>query len=561
MAARYSTRRAGKVDPSFYLYQAGCNEAVVRAPSVQMSATLPEHLAALMQPRAYPHPVSGVTLVETHVSWILLTGEVAYKIKRPVCFPFLDLRSLERRAFFCNEELRLNRRFAPQLYREVCPIVRVAGEARLDGEGEPIEYAVRMRQFPRENELDNLLAHGRIAAQELADFGADLAAIHSALPVAEPPAPWGDPQAIRDAISNNFEECVQASAVFDGASAVRILRARLDQFLQAATPWMFDRREDGRVRECHGDLHAANIVRLESKLVPFDCLEFAASFRWIDVADEIAFLLADLDARGFPRHEQAFLGGYLGHSGDYQACRLLPLYKAHRALIRAKVNALRQRSAVESGAGVASADDGNLQAYRAYLDCAGRALSRKAPLLVLISGLSGSGKTWLAERLAPGLGAVHLRSDIERKRLAGLDEGARTGSALGEGVYCEGFTARVYAHLVTAAHDILCGGYIAVVDATFSRREVRDAFRKLAFRLNVPACLIHCHASHEVLRSRIVERERQGRDASEADLTVLEWQQEHWEPIAAQEHWTVIAVTTADVDLAELEQHIRSLPV
>lgn len=527
-----------------------------------MGATLPKHLAALMQPEAYPHPVAGVTLVETHISWILLTGEVAYKIKRPVCFPFLDLRSLERRAFFCKEELRLNRRFAPQLYEEVCPVVLVDGVARMGGPGEPLEYAVKMHQFARDDELDNLLAQSRIDAAELDAFGRELAGIHGGLPVGLPPAPWGDPQLVREAIWKNLDECARASAVFDGASAVRSLREQLNHYLQVAAPWMSDRREDGRIRECHGDLHAANIVRLESRLVAFDCLEFEPAFRWIDVADEVAFLLADLDARGYRLHEGAFLAGYLSQSGDYQACRLLPVYKAHRALVRAKVTALGQRSAAAGAGGAtagATADETRLLAFRAYLDCAARALSPRSPALILMSGLSGSGKTWLAERVAPLLGAVHLRSDIERRRLAGVEDRARTGSALGEGMYSREFTTRVYAFLRTAVEDILSGGYTAVVDATFSRREDRDAFRKLASRLGASACLIHCHASHEVLRSRIVERERQGRDASEADVNVLEWQKEHWESVGADEQWTVIAVDTADVDVTGLARRIGSL--
>jgi len=410
---------------------------------------------------------------------------------------------------------------------------------------------VKMFQFSRDDELDNLLAHRRIAPAELAAFGRELAAIHGRLPVAAPPEPWGEPRSVHDNIIRNLEECVCAAAVFDGTSAVRSLRLQVEESLKCLIPWMSDRREGGRVRECHGDLHAANVVRLESRLVAFDCLEFEPAFRWIDVADELAFLLADLDARGYPQHEQAFLSGYLHHSGDYQACRLLPLYKAHHALVRAKVGALALRSA-GAGTSSAGADDSRLLAFRAYLDCAARSLSLKSPALILMSGLSGSGKTWLAERLAPLLGAVHLRSDIERKRLAGVDDSAHTGSALGEGVYSKHFTARVYAYLVTAVEDILSGGYVAVVDATFSRREDRDAFRKLASRLGVPARMIHCHASHEVVRSRIQERDRQGRDASEADVNVLEWQKEHWEAVVSDERWTVLRVDTADVDVAEL---------
>jgi aminoglycoside phosphotransferase family enzyme/predicted kinase len=521
-----------------------------------MSATLPEHLAGLLQPQAYPHPVDSVRLLETHVSWVLLTGAIAYKIKRPVRFPFVDLRSPQRRAFFCAEELRLNRRFTPELYLDVCPVVLKAGSAAIGGgSGESLEHAVKMRQFRREDELDNLLAASRVAPGELEVFGRDLASIHARLPAAEPPAPWGDPQAIRATVMANFEECIQASAVFDDSSDVRTLRPELERRLAEAMPWMADRREDERVRECHGDLHAANVVRLQSRLVAFDCMEFEPAFRWIDVADEIAFLLADLEARGYPLHAQAFLGGYLGANGDYQACRLLPLYKAHRALVRAKVAALSR-----AGTQPTDSEDVDRSRHHAYVGCAARALTRRRPVLILMSGLSGSGKTWLAERLAPILGAVHLRSDVERKRLAGLDDHSRSGSAVGEGIYSRGFTKRVYEHLAAVAEDVLAGDYTAIVDATFARRDDRGIFRKLARRVGVTACLIHCRAAHDVLVKRIVERHLRGSDASEADVSVLDWQKEHWEPVLADEQWAVISAETADVDVEEMKSRIEALP-
>jgi uncharacterized protein len=464
------------------------------------------------------------------------------------------LRSSERRTFFCAQELSLNRRFAPGLYLDVCPVVMRDGTACIGGAGEPVERAVRMRQFQQEEELDNLLASSRIAPTELDAFGRDLASIHASLPAAEPPAPWGDPQAIHANISRNLEECMEASVIFDSASEVRALRPELERRLEEAVPWMADRREEERVRECHGDLHAANVVRMQSRLVAFDCMEFEPAFRWIDVADEIAFLLADLEARGYPQHAQAFLAGYLAAGGDYQACRLLPVYRAHRALVRAKVLALSRGDAQATD----SVDVGRPR-HRAYLDCAIRALTRRRPILVLMSGLSGSGKTWLAERLAPLLGAVHVRSDIERQRLAGLCERSRSGAGVGEGIYSREFTRRVYEQLCAAAAAILAGGYTAIVDATFARRDDRGVFRKLARRVGVTACLIHCRAVNEVLVERIVERHLQDSDASEADVSVLDWQKEHWEPVGADEQWAVICAETASVDLEEMRGRIEAL--
>jgi uncharacterized protein len=514
-----------------------------------MSASLPDHLTGLLQPRAYPHPVDAVTVVETHISWVLLAGEFAYKIKRPVCFAFIDLRSLERRHYFCCEELRLNRRFAPELYLEVCAITIVDGEARVGGSGEFVEHAVKMRRFPRTEELDNLLAQARIEPEELSTFGRELASIHRCLPVAAPSAAWGEPTVIYSATLRNLEECAQASSVFDATAEVEALRPELQRRLQEAACWMSDRRT--RVRECHGDLHAANVVRLESRLVAFDCMEFEPAFRWIDVADEIAFLLSDLHAQGYPRHALAFLDGYLAQSGDYQACRLLPVYEAHRALVRAKVTALSLH-----GSGAASPHDAGRSRHRAYLDCARRALASKRPILVLMSGLSGSGKTWLADRLAPALRAVHLRSDVERKRLAGLAEHSRSGAAVGEGIYSRDFSTRVYEHLAAAAQDVLAGGYTAIVDATFSRRGDRDFFRELACRSGSTAFLIYCRAPHEVLARRIVGRDLHEKDASEAGVAVLYWQEEQWDPIQTDEQWAVIPVETAHVDLDELTRRI-----
>jgi len=519
-----------------------------------MSIHFPKHLAALLEPQAYSQSVAAVTLVETHVSWILLTGEFAYKIKRPVCLAFVDMRSLQRRAFLCQEEVRLNRRFAQNLYLDVCPITVIEGAARFGGAGEPVEFAVKMRQFPREEELDNLLAKASVAPAELGEFGAELAAIHEGLPAAGPSSPWGEPSAIRAGIIRNLEECARASAAFGREAEVSSLRFELEHQLDCLEPWMAQRKAHGRVRECHGDLHAANIVRLQSHLVAFDGVEFEASFRWIDVADEVAFLAADLNARGYPRHEQAFLGGYLARSGDYQACRLLPLYKAHRALVRAKVIALSLE-----GAAAEQADSKAQSAHRGYIDCAARALAAPGAMLILVTGLSGSGKTWLAERLAPALGGVHLRSDVERKRLAGLTEHEPSHSSLGSGLYSSDVTDRVYERLAIAAEHVLSGGYTAIVDATFSHRGARDVFQKVAHHLGIPACLIECQAPQEVLMSRISARAARGNDASEANSGVVNWQKGHWEPLAADEGWLHLSVDTSLTQIEDLCQRIGKL--
>jgi hypothetical protein len=484
-------------------------------------SSFPDSLQALLYPRAYPHPVRAVDLIETHISWVLLTGRFAYKIKRPVRYAFIDLRSPAQRRSLCHEEVRLNRRFAPELYLGVRAIRRRKGEARIGGLGPVIEDAVRMRQFPHSQELDALLQAQRIEPAELATFGTELARIHASLPVAHAGQEWGEPGAQIAGIKHNAAECVRAGAALGETATLRELQARLGAWADAAWPLLARRFAARRVRECHGDLHAGNIVRYGERLLPFDCLEFDPALRWIDVADEVSFLLADLEARQRPLHAQGFLGGYLCASGDYQACLLAPVFKAHRALVRAKVIAL---TAAAHGTTRATAREARHR-FRTYLACAQRALAPARPALVLMTGLSGSGKTWLAERLAPPLRAVHLRSDIERKRLAGLAPLARTASALARGLYARKTTVTVYERLAECAADTLAGGYTTIVDATFALAEDRLRFRALAARLGVNLCIVYCQAPRRLLEKRIIERGRRRRDPSEANIDVLHWQE------------------------------------
>lgn len=510
---------------------------------------LPPALAGLMAPQAYPHPAEAVELIETPISWVLLAGAFAYKIKRPVRYPFIDLRSSERRRFLCEEELRLNRRFAPQLYLEVAEIVSARGAPRIrlgaadcgrEHEG-VLEHAVRMRRFSRRDELDHLLATHRVEPFELEVFGHGIADVHAALPEAPTDSPWGTPAGVHAQLVGNLLECAEAAGDLGSAEEVLALRQAFEQRIEEGMPDMAVRRERGRIRECHGDLHSRNIVRLDSRLVAFDCLEYEPAFRWIDVADEIAFLTSDLISRHCGCHAHAFLGGYLARSGDYHACRLVRLYEAHRALVRAKVAAL---SAAQLAQGAER--ECLRQEHLRLIAHAAMALTPRRPALLLMCGLSGSGKTWLARLLAPRLSALHLRSDVERKRLAGLDSLERSGSGLAEGLYSSDMDARVYEELARAATDGLAGGYTVIVDATFLRRDQRTRFAKLSTGLGSPVHFVCCQAPLPVLRARVLARARTALDPSEANLSVLDWQLGRIEPFGPGDPFDVTYVESAD---------------
>ena len=506
-----------------------------------MQSSLPRHLCALLKPQAYPHPVGEVQLIETHISWVLLAGEFAYKIKRPVRYAFIDLRDPERRKFLCEEELRLNRRFAPELYLEVSRITSDDGRARIGGEGPVLESAVRMRRFDGEDALDRLLARFQVAHGELEAFGRQLANIHAGLPTASPGSAWGRPAMIQALLTRNLDECAEAARALGAEAAVSALRSPLQECLSLATQAMAARRANGRIRECHGDLHSRNVVRLGTRLVPFDCLEYEPAFRWIDVADEVAFLAIDLCARERPLHAHAFVSGYLAESGDYQACRILRLYEAHRALVRAKVAALSAADSwrsfrargVTRGARQSSWPwplEGSPGAHRCCFSCVvcqaparpgWRASSRSGCLRYM------SARTWSASGVP----------DSMRSR--------GPGRVLRQGLYSSAMSAQVYDDLALATEDILSGGFTAIIDATFLRREQRRRFAQLGGRLGALVRLIYCEAPVHTLRARIAARAVSGSDPSEADESVLDWQLSHFELPRPEEPVEAIRVETA----------------
>ncbi len=367
----------------------------------------------LLSATAFAHPVDCLESLETNTSWIVLTGKYAYKIKRSVALEFLDMTRLERRRFLCEEELRLNRRLAPELYLGVVPIVRCADGLHIDRRGEAVEYAVRMRQFDRSQELSSLLIRGDVATGEIDSLAERLADFHSSAARAADIGQFAHTEYMRGAVLGNL--AVLLSHLHDQAE-IPGLGALTDwtrDFLDKALPWCRRREQAGWIRECHGDLHARNIVRWRGKLTPFDCLEFDPKLRWIDVVSDIAFLFMDLTARGRQDLAFAFLNRHAERTGDYDGIRLLRFYAVYRALVRAMVDTLAAERDPRRR-------DEWARRFRARVQFAADFMNpRSPPVLILMHGPSGSGKSALSEQLVRELGAVRIRSDVERKRLAG----------------------------------------------------------------------------------------------------------------------------------------------
>jgi aminoglycoside phosphotransferase family enzyme/predicted kinase len=494
---------------------------------------------ALLDPAAYDHPVAAVELIETHISWIFLTGHFAYKLKKPVNLGFVDFSTPELRRRCCQEEVRLNRRLAADLYLGLRDLHGPPERAHLGGEGPVIEALVQMRQFQQRDLLPEALNRGRVKPEQIDRLADDLAHFHAGAAQASPADPWGTPERVLAPALANLESLAQLGRFPpDGeamASWTRKELTRLQPLLEA-------RRQRGRIRECHGDLHLGNMALLGERIRVFDCLEFSPPLRWIDPISDLAFLVMDLQERCHGELALQLLNRWLETGGDHAALPLLPWYLAYRALVRAKVTALRLQQPDLAPAAVEplEAELGN------YLNRARRAMAPARCALVITHGVSGSGKSHTARQLR-GWGWIHLRSDVERLRLHG-----RWGCASGEAPADPGQDANPYAATVTeqlyrkvlleAAEAALAGGFSVVVDATFLKRDLRQAFIELARRLGAGFGILACSVPLDLALVRLQHRIAEADDPSEADAGVVMAQLDALEPLdQGEKAWIVEA--------------------
>jgi len=487
-------------------------------------------LNALRDPARYPHPVRRVDVLETHISWVILTGSYAYKIKKPVNLGFLDFTSLAARRHYCEEELRLNRRLAPQLYLEMVTITGTPGQPSIGGAGPVLEYAVKMREFPQSALLDAALSCGDVGSPVIEALARKIAAFHAALPPALAIAGDATEEALAPAL-DNFRQILPLLDAPAEIAALTALRDWTHREYRSYAGHFAQRHASGCVRECHGDLHLGNIALIDSAPTPFDCIEFNPALRWMDVMSEVAFLLMDLEAHGRRDLAYVFLNTYLEATGDYGGAAVLPFYLVYRAVVRAKTSLIR---ATQSGTAPGQCQLA-LAAYQRYITLAASYTRTRRGAVVITHGPSGSGKTTLTQPAIGALGAVRIRSDIERKRLHGLAAQAHTSSAIGGGIYAADASARTYVQLALHARNVAGAGFPVIIDATFLKREQRAAFRTLARELDVPFVIVHITTPHEVSRARVAARAAHGRDASEATLGVLETQIATYEPLNADE--------------------------
>jgi len=493
----------------------------------------------LLNGSVFPHEVGDIQLLETHISWIVLTGPFAYKLKKPVKFDFVDYSTLNRRKSFCEKEIKLNRRYAPEVYLGVVPVFKTEKGIRVGNEHEPadgsedttIEYAVKMHQFPQGSILANQLQSPNLTCASVERFGKDVGKFHAAIELAPPTLPVAQTKRILKDARDNFTSLAVNLRDDERQSQIDELGKWTNNQFDYLSDLMLQRLKSGKVRNCHGDLHTKNIIKLDNRLVPFDGIEFNEALQWNDLISEIAFPVVDLIARGRSDLGWRLLNGWLEFTGDYGGLPLLRFYLVYRAMVRAKVTALnpKNRSVRECD----HVTNGHKQcaagAWDKYFRAARQIAFATKPFLWITHGVSGSGKTTKANRAIEKLGGIRIRSDVERHRLA------KSLNISSE--YVAPMNERVYLHLKEVARLGIESGIPVVVDATFLQRRRRDDFNHLAQELDVPFGILHCQEPVNELKKRIENRRE---DASDATCRVLEAQLESQEPLELDEKRMVV---------------------
>jgi hypothetical protein len=491
-----------------------------------------------------------VRRIETHASYVLLAGDAAYKLKKAVDLGFLDFRALARREFFCREELRLNRRIAPELYLDVRPLAGPAAAPRLGGDGEVLDWVLCMRAFDEAGLWDRLAAAGRLEPAQVDALADALDTLHRGAEVAAVGDPIGRADAVRAPLRASLRELGRLCTAPSQRAWLQTLQAWEADAGARLGPDFDARAASGRVRECHGDLHLGNVAQIDGRTRLFDALEFDRALRFTDVMSDVAFMTMDLRSHGLPRLAHRFVDAYLGRSGDADGLRVLRYYAVHRALVRAKVAALR--AGQFDAAGQAPARQGQARALDHYLDAAVAESRPGVRWLLLTHGLPGSGKTLLTQSLLELIGAVRFRADRERKRLFGLEPLARPDAAQRDRLYGAAADEATLRRLLACAEAALQAGWPVILDATFGARAARRRALALADRLGAGGLILDFRASAATLHARVAERTRRADDASDAGPSELELLRRRAEPLDADElaHCVVVDAEPAFDDAA-----------
>ncbi|KGF71719.1 hypothetical protein DO97_15970 [Neosynechococcus sphagnicola sy1] len=499
--------------------------------------SLPPLIQQMLQPGFYPHLVTEpIQLLQTHVSYVLLTGDYAYKLKKPVNFGFLNFSTLEQRQHFCTEELRLNQRGAGNLYLAVLPITQAGSQFQLEGPGETVEYTLKMRQFPQEGLFLHRFEQGLLTTVEMEELGRVVAAFHAQSQTSAYIDSFGEISQIRAAIDENYQQTEKYVGGPQTQAQYQATRHFTDEFFAGRQAFFASRIQNHWIRECHGDLHLRNICVWNHQILLFDCIEFNEPFRFVDVMYDVAFTVMDLEARHRPDLGNAFLNTYIEQTGDWEGLQALPLYLSRQAYVRAKVTSFLLDDPTIPAAMKQEAEQTAAHYYR----LAWEYTQPRTGQLIIMAGLSGSGKSTTARHLARQIGGIHIRSDAVRKHLGGITPQERGGSEL----YTPEMTQKTYDRLLELGILLATQGFSVILDAKYDRQGLRSAAIAEAQAHKLPLKLFYCTAPLNVLEERLHQR-----TGDIADATVEVLAQQYFEPLTEVETpWSQTIDTTQPLD-------------
>lgn len=485
---------------------------------------LPLLIEQLTRSDLYPHSVEVITTIETHISVVFLTGNFAYKLKKPVDFGFLDFTQLKDRKRFCELEVSLNSRSAPTLYLGICPLYFKNNQLQFEAYGEPVEYVIKMAQFNPNLVLGRHLQDDTLTEVQTQSLAKSIAQFHLTAESAAADSTFGDPEDLIHPMLENFPSLLDT---FDHPEIQYRLRQLADWTIftqKQLYARLAQRKTEGFVRACHGDMHLDNITLLNDTPTLFDGIEFNEQFRWIDVMNDMAFLMIDLDHRQQFALKHQLLSQYLSITGDYEGLIYLRFYQVYRNMVRAKITALRYHQLPKQSH---QALECHKTAIEYLTQAENDAYDLSEPKLILMQGVSGSGKSFYAHQILKHYQAVVISSDIERKRLYGIPPLARVSENEIAQLYSPEMNAKTYARLLMLAEVILAAGFSVIVDATFLKRDSRTPFSELAEKHHCPyqVFYIESKASHlQQIEANLDERLTLNNNPSDADHAVMQRQ-------------------------------------
>lgn len=499
--------------------------------------------SALMKPDAYDDHVENVRLVQTHISWIFLTGKHVYKIKKPVNFGFLDFTTLEKRKVYCEKELEINKRLAKDMYLEVVPINQHNDKIKIKGEGKTIEYAVKMKELPQNSMMLKLLEENKVNNDLINRIAEIISDFHSKQkPISQPDS--------FEIVKFNWDENFKQIEPFADRTISKknfdFIKDKINKFLLSNRNLFEKRNAEGKIKDCHGDLHSGNIF-IADKIYIFDAIEFNERFRIIDVANEVAFLAMDLDFHDRANLSDCFVDKYVEYTRDRELWELLDFYKCYRAFVRGKVMSFKADDKNVSEGGKQESE----KLAKEYFNLALIYAQKLNPIIVIMCGLMGTGKSVLAKKIASKLKAKILKTDVIRKMLAGVQPAIRRLESYKHGIYSKEFTDKTYNALINEARETLKSGNSCILDATFSKKKYRKQVAGLAKYLDLPFFIIECVCPENIIKERL-ERRVRGKSVSDGRWELFHDQKKEFEQICSDEENHIVVDTSGIIDEKEI---------